>query len=389
MDSFALNLFGTTSTGKTGGLYAAGSVAGLFAENGLPGWSDSISALEQLAIGHRDGVLPLDDTGDGGGPLPIHQKAKHLAFMFGRNRGRNLDKSYEKKSKLTTKEFRVIGLSTSEVALKEIAENAAKPRLGGEEVRFTDVPAMEPGSLDLFDDLRLSADDNRTKVGQSLVNKLRRQAIKNQGFAIDAFLPRLTEDSAAAVKKAKRHMAEFESQISGLITNAERRIAANFAVIYAGAALAIEYEILPWGKKNTRAAIAKCMTAAFTTIRNPSSLPARASPSIGTVARALKNDLDRLTFVAVKKGKACSDNEARRRQKADGFRIGRTILIKPHSWKRTDSEKQLLIEYQILETQRRDVATVDRKILGVSGKPRYYLINSDKLCEILDAAKPR
>jgi Arm DNA-binding domain/Domain of unknown function (DUF927) len=107
MDSFALNLFGTTSTGKTsGGLYAAGSVAGLFGENRLPGWSDSIAALEQLAVGHRDGVLPLDDTGDeGGGPLPIHKKAKYLAFMFGRNRGRNLDKSYEKNRNSQLKSF--------------------------------------------------------------------------------------------------------------------------------------------------------------------------------------------------------------------------------------------------------------------------------------------
>jgi uncharacterized protein (DUF927 family) len=105
MDSFALNLFGTTSTGKTGGLYAAGSVAGLFTENGLPGWSDSISALEQLAIGHRDGVLPLDDTGDGGGPLPISQKAKHLAFMFGRNRGRTSTNSMKRNRNSQRKSF--------------------------------------------------------------------------------------------------------------------------------------------------------------------------------------------------------------------------------------------------------------------------------------------
>jgi hypothetical protein len=392
LDSFALNLFGTTSTGKTsGGLYAAGSVAGLIGENGLPGWSDSITALEQLAVGHRDGVLPLDDTGDeGGGPLPIHKKAKYLAFMFGRNRGRNLDKSYEKKTKLTTKEFRVIALSTSEVALKAIAESAADPRLGGEEVRFIDVPAMEPGGLDIFDGLQLSAGDDRTKIGQRLVNELRREAIRNQGFAMDAFQKRLAPDLAAAVEKAKAHMEHFESHVSTpLVTGADRRIATNFAVIYAGTALAIEYDILPWKKKPTLAAIAKCMAAAFATIRNPSPPPSQKveARSIGTVAAALKDDLDRLTLILVKKGKPCSDEEAIRRQKADGFRIGRKIFVKPRSWKSTDADKQLLITHKILETQRSDVATIDRKIIGVPGKHRYYVINDEKLCEILDAAK--
>jgi hypothetical protein len=392
MESFALNLFGTTSTGKTsGGLYAAGSVAGLFGENGLPGWADSIPALEQLAVGHRDCILPLDDAGDGdGGPLPVHEKARLLAFTFGRGRGRNLDKSYEKKAKRTIKEFRVIVLSTSESALKAIAENAAQPRLGGEEARFTDVPAMEPDSVGIFDHLHLSAGDNPTKVGQRLVNELRREAIKNQGFAMDAFQKRLSRDPVAAIKKAEEHMAQFEKNVSStLTTGADHRIAANFAAIYAGTALAIEYDILPWKKKPTLAAIAKCMAAAFATIRNPSSPLSStiAAPTIRTVANALKDHLDGLTLVPVKKGESCSDEEASRRQEANGFRIGRRILVKRQAWKSTDADKQLLIKHKILETQRSDVATIDRKITGVPGKHRYYVINEEKLCEILDAAK--
>jgi putative DNA primase/helicase len=302
IDSFALNLFGLTSTGKTkGGLFTAGSVVGLLGENGLPGWADSIPGLEQLAVGHRDSILPLDDAGDGdGGPLPVHEKARLLAFAFARGRGRNLDKSYEKKANRTLKEFKVIALSTSESALKAIAEGAAKPRIGGEEVRFIDVPSAEPDSPDIFDDLQLSAGEDRAKVGQKLVNELRRDSIKNQGFAMDAFLKRLSLNPTAAVKKAKAHMEEFESQVPRtLVTGADHRITTNFSVIYAGAALAIEYGILPWKKKATRAAIAKCMAAAFATIRNPSPPPFLKveARSIGTVAAKLKDDLDRLTLV--------------------------------------------------------------------------------------------
>lgn len=390
IDSFALNLFGLTSTGKTkGGLYTAGSVVGLLGENGLPGWADSIPGLEQLAVGHRDSILPLDDAGDGaGGPLPVHEKARLLAFAFARGRGRNLDKSYEKKANRTVKEFKVIALSTSESALKAIAEGAAKPRFGGEEVRFIDVPSAEPDSPDIFDDLQLSAGTDRTKVGQKLVNALRRNSIKHQGFPMDAFLKRLSLNPAAAVKKAKAHMEQFESQVPPILaTGADHRITASFAVIYAGAALAIGYGILPWNKNATRAAIAKCMAAAFATIRTSSPQPSRTIEvrSIGTVAAALKHDLDGLTLVKVKKGKSCSDEEAIRRQEADGFRIRRMIFVKRQSWKPTDAAKKLLIEHQILQTQRNDAATIDRKIMGVPGKRRYYVIDGDKLAEVVAA----
>jgi hypothetical protein len=273
--------------------------------------------------------------------------------------------------------------------LKAIAESAADRRLGGEEARFIDVPAMEPGGLDIFDGLQLSAGDDRTKIGQRLVNELRREAIRNQGFAMDAFQKRLAPDLAAAVEKAKAHMEHFESHVSTpLVTGADRRIAANFAVIFAGAALAIEYGILPWRKKATRAAIAKCMAAAFATIRNPSSPLSStiAAPTIRTVANALKDHLDGLTLVPVKRGESCSDEEASRRQEANGFRIGRRILVKRQAWKSTDADKQLLITHKILETQRSDVATIDRKIIGVPGKHRYYVIDGGKLAAVIAAA---
>ncbi|TFW56901.1 DUF927 domain-containing protein [Bradyrhizobium sp. MOS001] len=383
MDSFALNLFGTTSTGKTSALYAAGSVAGLFGDNGLPGWADSIPGLEQLAVGHRDGILPLDDTADeGGSTLPIQKKAKLFAFMFARNRGRNLDKSYEKKTNLSVKEFRVIALSTSEFALKAIAESAATSRIGGEEVRFIDVPAVEPGAAGIFDCLQLAADENPTEVRQRLVNELRLHAVENQGFAMDRYMRRVTKNPEAAVKRAKFHIAYFEAEVSSkLATGPDRRIAANFAVIYAGAALAIEYGILPWKKRETRAAIEKCMVGALATIRRSPTVVSNPGTisNIEGVARELDADLQRLTLVSLRKGERCSKEEAMRRESADGFRVDGDILIKPRSWRPSDAAKELLVEHQILRTQRSDAATIDRKVMGVPGKRRYYVIDQEKL----------
>lgn len=77
-------------------------------------------------------------------------------------------------------------------------------------------------------------------------------------------------------------------------------------------------------------------------------------------------------------GKSCSDEEAIRRREADGFRIGRRIFVKPQSWKNTDTDKPT-------RSSKRS-ATIDRKIMGVPGKRRYYVIDGDKLAAVIAAA---
>jgi hypothetical protein len=389
MDSFAINLFGTTSIGKTSLLCGAASIPGLNSEqSGLPKWADSEAGIEQLAIGHRDGLLPLDESSDRSGNMPVHEKAQQLAFLFSRNRARTLDKNHQKKINLTVRDFRVIVLSTSESALNTIAETAGQRRIGGEEVRFIDVPASEPGSVGVFDGVNVPKGRDPSEFGRILADNLRRDAEINRGFPLDAFLKKFMQDPGAALAKIKNYRDEFTAKLSlSLADGLDQRICANFSLLYSSAALAIEYGILPWKKKETRTAIEKCMAGAFATFRSPSPSPSQKleARSIGTVAASLKDDLDRRTLMLVKKGDPCSSEEAVRRQKADGFRIGQNIFLKPQSWKPTDADKKLLIEHQILQKQRGDTVTIDRKVMGVPGKPRYYVVDGEKLAEVIAA----
>jgi len=126
---------------------------------------------------------------------------------------------------------------------------------------------------------------------------------------------RVAKDPDAAVRKAKSHMAQFEAIVSStLTTGPDRRIAVNFAVIYAGAALAIEYGILPWKKPATRIAISKSMAGAFATLRSSPTTTSSvtAASTIGSVSRELHGDLARLTLISIKKGEHCSKEEAAR-----------------------------------------------------------------------------
>jgi putative DNA primase/helicase len=152
MDSFAINWFGSTSEGKTLALKVAASVAGLFGPGGdLPSWADSMPGFEGQAMGHRDCILPLDETADGEKEMSLDKRARAMAFGIARNRPRRLASTHERAHGLKGREYRVIVLSSSERALTEIAIKAGSPRLGGEEVRLIDVPASELGSQGVFD----------------------------------------------------------------------------------------------------------------------------------------------------------------------------------------------------------------------------------------------
>jgi uncharacterized protein (DUF927 family) len=142
LDSFGINWFSDTSDGKTNGIFAAASVPGLVGPAGLPSWADSEPALEDLARGLRDCVMPLDETADGEDrTTPLEKKARILAFLIARNRPRRLSRIYERNNNLANREFRIIVISSSERALGQIARAAGRQRLGGEEVRFIDIPS--------------------------------------------------------------------------------------------------------------------------------------------------------------------------------------------------------------------------------------------------------
>ena len=196
MDSFAINWFGSTSEGKTLALTVAASVAGLFGPGrDLPSWANSIPGFEGQAMGHRDCILPLDETADGEKEMSLDKRARAMAFGIARNRPRRLAPTHERAQGLKGREYRVIVLSSSERALTEIAIKAGSPRLGGEEVRLIDVPASEPGSQGVFDG-KIKRDGERTllETTKALADKLAAAAIKCQGHALIAFLRKLTRD---------------------------------------------------------------------------------------------------------------------------------------------------------------------------------------------------
>jgi hypothetical protein len=68
----------------------------------------------------------------------------------------------------------------------------------------------------------------------------------------------------------------------------------------------------------------------------------------------------------------------RARRIADGFKINGAIYVKPDRfklWIRTQPERNALTMRKVIVARRKDTATVDKKIGGIKGKPRYYAID--------------
>ena len=151
-------------------------------------------------------------------------------------------------------------------------------------------------------------------------------------------------------------------------------------MMYAAAALSIDYGILPWKKPPTFRAIEKCMRLALATLATGAKEPAATAPAVNPhhVCRTLKKRLAEAELEVVKPKQKVTEEQVRARQKADGFKIDGEIYVKPERFKRwipTQPDRTALKEQKVILTEREDTATIEKKIGGIKGKPRYYAID--------------
>jgi uncharacterized protein (DUF927 family) len=253
MDSFGLNFEGPTSSGKSLLLYLASSAAGF---DRPTTWDGTAAGFEQRALGHRECVTLIDDLSHReGNEMQATQMAKVVTFRLAGNRPKTRAGQYASANGLVDEDYRTIALSTSETPIWQNNTGATR----GEEVRMMNVRACVSDVKDIFDGLRA-----RKAVGDSLEERItfveQRKALclKLQGTPFDAYLERRVSDNKAE-DILRAYMANFR-EAAPLPEGARAfgRIRQNFAVVYASAAQAIDYDILPWKKKATLKDIKAC-----------------------------------------------------------------------------------------------------------------------------------
>jgi hypothetical protein len=275
--------------------------------------------------------------------------------------------------------------------VQEIARAEGSSRLRGEEVRLSDVPATEPGASGIFDQLPASVRrEDFASTTKRWAENLKRQAERHQGHALLRFLHRYLTDSSG-LKRLKAYKMEFETKTNiGRSDYAYARIQTNFAVVYAAAALAIDYKVVPWSKKATFEAIEKCLRLALGELDRPATTPPvpAAQATRANAAATLNERLKRAVLITINGKEEVTDKQIAERQAADGFAIGNAIYVKPgvmQTWL-PPADIRELIDVKAIRTRRSDTPTTERKIRGIAGKRRYFDVDIQQLQHLTSSA---
>ena len=250
-----------------------------------------------------------------------------------------------------------------------------------------DIPASEPGSQGILDgEIKAEHGKNSRETAKAIIEHTLAQAVLNQGFLLPAFLDQLVKDKNWETT-VRQYIGQFESAAPAPNQSGVYRIRSNFAVIFAAAALAIDYKLLPWKKRGTLKAILKCFRRCIDVLLSPPPVETPESPASNSakMLRKLKEKLDECVLLPIQQRKKASADEVIARQKADGFIINDVTYVKNdrfEGWFPSSQDRSALREAGIFRTQRKDTPTVDKKINGINGKPRYYAIDVETLDDL-------
>jgi hypothetical protein len=257
LDSYGVNFFGPSSTGKTTSLKIAAAACGYLDKRGgqLATWNATPAGVEDHLMACRDSITIFDEAGaisNNGGRA---QRSSDVAFTLSANKPRAKSKIYEFLNNQIDRDFRTILLSTSEMSLAAIAESSGKNRLVGETVRFLDFPVVKIESNGVLDrPPKPRVGESQIEANQRFLERLERAALASQGRPRHAFINRLVHKNEWP-SIAKLHMARFEDCAAKISNSRDARRRTIFSVLYAGAALAIDFGVLPWKKGEIRRAL--------------------------------------------------------------------------------------------------------------------------------------
>lgn len=247
-ESGGVNLFGTSSIGKSTTGYVQASV--MSDEKYIQRWRATANGLEGVAAQYNHSVLPLDEIAEAD-PREIGT----IVYTIGNGRG---------KTRMTRSgavrdpyEWQLLFFSTAEKDLPtHMHEGKAKVK-GGQMVRCLDIPADAEKGFGLFEDLHGYSD------GDAFSRTLRRNTADYHGTAFPAFMNAILKQGLSEVKGSVRSDIErFERMVripgsSGEVSRAINR----FALIAAAGEIASSLGITGWSKDESFNAAKKCFEA--------------------------------------------------------------------------------------------------------------------------------
>jgi len=232
-----INLYGTSSRGKTTVAQAAASVWGRGSSTGfVRTWRATANGLEGIAASATDTVLILDELG-------VVEARDAASAIYGLANGIGKTRAARDGSLRDPKTWRTLILSTGELPIEgKLGEDKGRRAKAGQLVRMLDIPADRGAGFGIFD--HGGVDDDASKVADAV----KRAAVENYGTAGPEFVRLLLKEDVSAFT--------LRSMIDGFIaTNVPPgsdgqvlRAAQRLGLIGAAGEIARQFGICPWSE---------------------------------------------------------------------------------------------------------------------------------------------
>lgn len=254
VESGGFHLVGETSIGKTTALIVAQSVWGRAVREKLATWDVKNAGLEEVTQGHCDILLCLDEIALAAeSSRGAATRIRNVSFKSSSGQGTRRSVRYQPPN-YAHAEWRTLILSTGETSLSDISAAGGLKRLGGEAVRFIDLPARVNPAWGIFEKLPTGSEGSEEAV--IAIEEACKVAF---GMAGPAFIEAILDDLDAIKKRVSKLMSSFfaEQNMEG-VGGREGRFAKRFALIYAALVMAAEFKIVPWKRKAIMRAVTAC-----------------------------------------------------------------------------------------------------------------------------------
>lgn len=245
-ESGGFHLVGASSTGKTTGLYVAGSVWGSHAF--LRRWRATANAIDAQAAQHCDTLLVLDELAQ-----VDPKEAGGIAYSLSNGQGKA--RANRTGTAKPVVNWRLLFLSAGEIGLALHMAEGGKRTRAGQETRLAEVPADAGAGLGLFDTL------HDAPSAATFANRLKEATNRHFGHVGPAFVERLLtmrEEWPALATAVK----DLGVQLAGEGADGQvQRVARRFALVTAAGELATRWGLTGWPPGTATKAAKDCFDA--------------------------------------------------------------------------------------------------------------------------------
>ncbi len=261
--SFGYCLYAPTRTGKSVATLVGASLIGIDDKDNLIDWNLTEARLEERLTEFNDLLFPIDDLETmKGKDREKYLQLRSLAYQLSQGSSTGRHSSFTRTQEGSHGRWKCIALTSAEKSIQDMAALAKLERQAGECLRLIDVPALLPGTEDIFDRASTPTkyfEDWRDTTFAKIATECR----QNHGAALKTYLEKIVRAEFDVAEFARNAASTFVGHVVEIGDGAVARdVAAKFGLVYAGGLLGIKFGIVPWQTDELLDANAKCYRGA-------------------------------------------------------------------------------------------------------------------------------